>query len=233
VAEQSGNEEYAASRLEVRPAAERLAQAALVRVRARPSGGVRVEDYLTALGAMTGEAAIVAAEIFDVETAGLTPGSPVFGPQINVILSGDTTEIADMAPNSVVGILAREAGVAPALLDQVERVYKLVATSVGKTEWGHVATSLSEDHRPSVLPIQVAFDLRDAADTALEEAGLPRSLRHVPCALALAIGLRQVAAAIDMEVAVTLALEVTFGMAKMAPMPKSVFAQLAAEHRPT
>jgi hypothetical protein len=229
VAEQAGNVEYAAGRPEVRPAAERLAQVALVRVQERPSGRVRVEDYLTALGAITGEAAIVAAEIFEIETAGLTPGSPVFGPQISVILSGDTTEISEIAPNSVVGILAREAGLAAALLDQVERVYKLVATSVGKQDWGHVATSVGEDHRPSVLPIQVAFDLRDAVDTALEEAGLPRTLRHVPCALALAIGLRQVATAIDMEVAVTLALEVTFGMAKMAPMPKSVFARLAAE----
>jgi hypothetical protein len=232
VAEAAGNADYAASRPEVRSAAEKLARIALVRVQARPSGRARVEDFLTVLGAITGEAAIVAAEILDIEAAGVTPGSPVFGPQINVILSGDITDIDGMAPNSVMGILAREAGVPPETLDQVERVYKLVASSVGATDWGYPATSVPGEHQPSVLPIQVAFDLRDAVDEAQKDAGLPRNLMHVPCALALAMGLRQVAAAIDMQVAVTLALEITFGMAKMAPMPKSVFAQFAAAHKP-
>jgi hypothetical protein len=225
------SDEYAASRPAVRAAAELLSQIALVRIQEKPSGRARVEDYLTVLGAMTGEAAVVAAGVFDIESTDLTPGSPVFGPQINAILTGDDVEI-DVPPNSVIGILTRELDDPPATPAEIERLYRLVASNAGETAWGQVATSVPENHRPGVLPIQVAFDLRDAVTAAQTDCGLPGPLRHVPCALALALGLRRVANAMDTRLAVTLALEVTFGMAKMVPMPKSVFAQFAALHKP-
>ncbi len=58
-----------------RSSSERISAAALARV-ADPPGSisVRVEYYLTALGAITGEAAIVAAGI-DIETLDMAPMS--------------------------------------------------------------------------------------------------------------------------------------------------------------
>jgi hypothetical protein len=219
----------------VRAAAERLAAAALVRIQERPSGRARVEDYIAVLGSITGEAALVAAGVFDIETSGLAPGSPVFGPQINEILTGDTDTLGELPPTSVVAVLVRELvpGVVPIeMFDRLGDVYRHVAASVGSAAWGRVATTAGEDHRPTILPIQVAFELRGAVDAAQAAAGLPRNLRHIPCALAPALGLRQVASSIEMRLAVTLALEVTFGVAKMIPMSKAAFNDVAAKAKP-
>ena len=220
----------------VRQAAERLAKTAIVRVQDSETGRVRVEDFLTVLAAVAGEAALtVGIAPTDIETAELIPGSAVFGPQINDVLTGDTAEIKDVRVNCLVGILIKELvpSVVPlSYFDQLERIYKLVASSAGGAAWGHPALTVADDHRPSILPIQVAFEMRGVVDQAMTMAELPPELRYVPCALALASGIRQVAAAIDLSVAVTLALEVTFGMAKMAPMSKAAFEKIASEQRP-
>jgi hypothetical protein len=107
--------------------------------------------------------------------------------------------------------------------------YRSVAANVNKATWGNVTTSMPAANRPGVVPLQVAFELRDAVDAAQSEAGLPRSLRHVVCALALANGLQQVRQACDMKMAVTLAMEVVFGMAKMAPMSRAAFDAVRTE----
>lgn len=81
---------------------------------------------------------------------------------------------------------------------------------------------------PSVLPIRVAFELRPAVDAAVATLNLEPSRRHVPCTYALAEALTQVQAAIDPAVAIRLALEVVFGMAKMVPMSQRAFDAVSA-----
>ena len=61
-------------------------------------------------------------------------------------------------------------------------------------------------------------------DAAIAQAGLKTSQRYIPCVLALAIAIKQVRDAIDMELAVRLALETLFGAAKMMPMSRRAFA---------
>jgi hypothetical protein len=73
-------------------------------------------------------------------------------------------------------------------------------------------------------PIRLAFELRPAVEAACSAAAVTAVQRHLPCALALASGLEQVRDSIDIKVALTLALEVVFGMAKMAPMSRRAFA---------
>ena len=220
----------------VRAAAGVLAAVALERVREPASAmsrvqdpntrGVRVEDYLTVLAAVTGEAALVAAGVLDIETTDIPAGSPVFGDQINAVLTGDTTDLGRIPVDSVVGVLIAELVPATAALDRflsLEAVYRGVAASVGSVAWGSVQTTVPAANQPTVLPIQVAFELRPTVETAVTDAGLPRRLRHVLCASALAVGVKQVRRAIDIDIAVALALEVVFGMAKMAPMSRRAF----------
>ena len=88
-----------------------IREAAIAFVQA--DGGVRVEDYLTCLGALTGEAALAAAG-FDVEGHDLTPGSPLLYEPVNQVLSGDQATVAGSPPGSVVGVLAITAAVAMA-----------------------------------------------------------------------------------------------------------------------
>ncbi|HEX7491037.1 MAG TPA: hypothetical protein VF337_04980 [Candidatus Limnocylindrales bacterium] len=213
---------------EVSAAADHLAEVAIGRVQGK-SGGVRVEDYVTVLAALTGEAALVAAELFDIETTTITPGAAVFGDRINEILTGDQPDATKVPADSVVGILVGELVPGTVALDPflpLDEFYARVAANVGEVPWGNVATSVPEDNTPGVVPLQVAFELRDAVDSAQSASGLPRSLRHVVCAVALAEGLKQVKAACDMNMAVTLAMEVAFGMSKMAPMSRAAFEEV-------
>jgi hypothetical protein len=208
-----------------RAASERLADRAIEWLK-DDAGRVRVEDYLTVLGALAGEAALVAARVLASVPPdhALPPGSAVFGDAINEILTGDTADLASVPPGSLVGIVARE--IVPGLVSagefpRLDELYRNVAANVGKTPWGHVAVSVPDDNRPTVPPLFAAYALRGVVDSAQTEAALPNPLRHVPPALALAHGLRQVDGAIDMEIGVRLALEVVFGTAKLAPLSQA------------
>jgi hypothetical protein len=212
-----------------REASQAIAAAALARVQDPATNRVRVEDYLTALAAITGEAAIVAAGI-DIEALDMPPGAALFGDQINQVLTGDTADMAAVPADTIVGILVAE--LVPkvyALADfgALEDLYRGVAASVGQTEWGTVHLSVGADHAPTVPPIRLAFELRPAVEDACSAAAVTAAQRHQPCALALAGGLEQVGAAIDPRVGLKLALEVVFGMAKMAPMSRRAFADVA------
>ncbi len=192
--------------------------------------GVRVEDYLTALAAATGEAALVDTRLFDIETTDLTPGAAVFGDEINRMLTGDATDLADVPATSVVGVLRD--GLTPATIaadafEPLERWYRLVASNVGSTAWGEVGLTVPVEHRPSVQPLRLAFEMRPAVEAAT--AGLHDAGRRVPCSLALAGGIEGTGQALDIRIALTLALEVVFGMAKMVPMSRRAFEEASAE----
>jgi hypothetical protein len=210
--------------------AKKILEAALARVTDPPgTNRVRVEDYVTAVAAVTGEAAIVAAGI-DIEALDITPGAALFGDQINQVLSGDTTELDKVPPDTIVGILV--ASLVPnvvALADfgSLEDRYRSVAAHVGKQDWGNVYVSVGAHHAPTIPPIRLAFEMRPVVEEACAEAGISAAQRHQPCALALASALDQVKGAIDIKLGLKLALEVVFGMAKMAPMSRRAFVEVA------
>jgi len=228
-----GDAESAAGRPEVRAAAVKVTRAAMGRVQ-EPSRGVKVEDYVTVLASLAGEAALAAAELFDIEATKMPPGAAVFGDKINMVLTGDNADAASAPADSVVGVLMAELvpATAPAeLFWPPDDYYRSVAANVKKAAWGNVTTSVPDANKPRVVPLQVAFELRDAVDAAQSEAGLPRSLRHVVCALALADGLKQVQHACDMGIAVRLAMEIVFGMAKMVPMSRAAFEAVRSDSK--
>ena len=192
----------------------------------RDERGVRVEDYLTALAAATGEAALVDCGLFDIETTDLTPGAAVFGDQINDLLTGDATAVDDAPATSVVGVLRDRlvpGTLTSAAFGSLERLYVLVASNVGTVPWGEVALTVPDDHRPSVPPLRLAFELRPAVETATADL----AERRVACAIALAGGIERTREAVDVGVALTLSLEVAFGMAKTVPMSRRAFEETA------
>ena len=213
-------------------AAQKIIDAALARVADPPgTARVRVEDYLTAVAAVTGEGAIVAAGI-DIESPDMPPGSPLFGDQINQVLTGDTTEFANVRADSIVGILVASLVPNVVALDDfgsLEDLFRSVAEHEADQdrEWGNVYTSVGVDHAPTIPPIRLAFELRPIVEAACLESGIAPAQRHQPCALGLAGALDQVKGAIDVKLGLKLALEVVFGMAKMAPMSRRAFAEVA------
>ena len=209
-----------------------------------PDGRVRVEDYLTALAAATGEASLVDSGLFDIEHTELIPGQGVFGDAINRVLSDDRTSVELAGRLTVVGVLRDELvpEVVPlAAFGSIERLYQHVAEHAANPPWGSIAVTVSEDHLPRVLPIRSAFEMRAVVESESERLGLRvtpigpnRQVdpgRHSLCAAALAAAITQTAGAMDPSVALTLALEVTFGMAKMVPMSKVAFERVRQNSR--
>ncbi len=195
---------------------------------------IRYDDVVAVLASITGEAAIVAAGI-DIERLAATPGGGLMGPAINGILTGDTDDLAAVPPDSIVGILVRELvpdTVSPDVFD-LKRLYVHVASNVGNAPWGYVTTTVPADHQPSVMPLRVAFELRETVHRAQAAAELPATARHVPCAYALAKGLKLARSqGADADILAVLALEVTFSMAKMVPMTRAAMGSAAAGSNP-
>ena len=216
---------------EVRQVAAGLAKEALARVQDPATRGVRVEDYLTVLGAMTGEAVILASGVIDLESSDVAPGSGLFGDEINRLLTGDTADPELVPPDTVVGLLVAE--LVPSVVKRtafgsIEELYRRVAAGVGSVAWGTVPLEVRPENEPTVLPIQVAYDLRPAVDAGMLALRASQAPRHVVCAVALADAIKQTRGAIDPNVAVSLALQVVFGTAKMMPMSMRAFKAVRA-----
>ena len=193
-------------------APDRLRDGALALV--QDERGVRVEDYLASLAAATGEAALATAG-FDVVGHDLTPGAPLFYEPVNHVLTGDVLE--DVPAGSLYGILQGLVDGPPT----PKELYEHVASNVGAAEWGHVTLTLGADHQPWILPLRAAFELRPTVLALESDRGLAVSDRAALAATALRAAIEQVGDAIDRSLAVRLALEVTFGMAKMTPMTQA------------
>jgi hypothetical protein len=110
----------------------------------------------------------------------------------------------------------------------LEDHFRRVAAHVNDAAWGDVALSVTPEHRPRVLPLRAAFELRPAVvhaeaacDGAFECGAIakpPGWGRHVLVGLALGSAIDQTAGALETRVALVLCLETVFAMAKMVPM---------------
>jgi hypothetical protein len=208
---------------DIEAAAVRIRDAALAMVQTA-DGRVRVEDYLTALAAAAGEAALAAAG-FDVENHPLTPGSALFFEPVNAVLTGDPIPAGGAPAGTVWSILLPLAAAIGAPLPDPESLYRHVASTIGDADWGYVATTLPAASQPTVMPLRAAYELRAGIIAAEQAAGGAVEGRHVLVTTALVQAIEQTSAAIDAPTAVRLSCEVLFGMAKTAPMTAAAFAE--------
>ena len=197
-----------------------------------PDGRIRVEDLLSAAGAVCGEACIAAADTFDPENHDFAPGSAVLSDRVNEILSGNAMDWPKTG-DTVFGLVfagAIRGGYViedfPVLAD-VFRVYLAGLGGDDADRWGYVSLSVPADNWPRVPPLRAAFELRGAARTILAEQAGPVSSWPSACGLMVARELARVRGAIDRGIAVRLAVETINGMAKMAPMTDRHFREAA------
>ena len=196
-------------------------------------GRIRVEDLLSAAGAVCGEACIAAAGEFDPEAHDFVPGSAVLSDRVNEILCGNATEWPKTG-DSVLGLVfsgAIRAGYVieefPVLAD-VFRVYLAGLGGGNADRWGFVSLSAPADNWPRTPPLRAAYELRTPVRTILEEFGIPKMAWPAACGLAVVGELRRVHDAIDRGLAVHIAVETINGMAKMAPMTDRLFREAVA-----
>ncbi|MBL8837395.1 MAG: hypothetical protein JNL66_14180 [Alphaproteobacteria bacterium] len=225
---------------------------------ASPEGRVRAEDAISTAAALCGESCIDATGEVDVKTLTILdpsklfmaerqrtlptihPGQYVFSAAVNVFLSGDVAELDAMPPKCVFGVLRdqlRGAGYARADFPEVAKIFSRLARTIDPTNpvmWGRVPLSVPKENRPSIMPLQAAYELRGLVETLAAKMHTgkaeDRFARLALCAYTLAKVLESVRDAIDPKVALTLAFETTNGMAKMAPVPDGAFDD-AEDHR--
>ena len=165
-------------------------------------GRIRVEDLLSAGGAVCGEACIAAAGEFDPESHDFVPGSAVLSDRVNEILCGNATEWAKTG-DSVFGLVfagAIRAGYViedfPILAD-VFRVYLAGLGGGNADRWGYVALSVPGDNWPRMPPLRAAYELRGRVRAILDEHSVPRAAWPAACGLMVARELGRVHSAID------------------------------------
>lgn len=225
---------------------------------ASPDGRVRAEDAIAWAAALCGESCIDATGEIDVRTLTILdptklfmaerqrtlptiyPGQYVFSAAVNAFLSGDVAELDAMPSKCVFGVLRdqlRGTCYARADFPEVAKVFSRLARSIEPANpvmWGRVPLSVPEENRPSIMPLQAAYELRGQVEAlaARMRTGTPddRFARLALCAYTLAKVLESVRDAIDAKVALALAFEITNGMAKMAPVPDGAFDD-AEDHR--
>ena len=195
-------------------------------------GRIRVEDLLSAAGAVCGEACIAAAGEFDPESHDFVPGSAVLSDRVNEILCGNATDWPTTG-DSVFGLVfagAIRAGYViedfPVLAD-VFRVYLAGLGGGNADRWGYVSLSVAVDHWPRTPPLRAAYELRGPAHAILEERGIPKPSWPTAGGLTVARELDRVQTAIERGVGVHIAIETINGMAKMAPMTERHFREAA------
>jgi len=196
-------------------------------------GRIRVEDLLSAAGAVCGEACIAAAGEFDPEAHDFVPGSAVLSDRVNEILCGNATEWPKTG-DSVLGLVfsgAIRAGYVIEdflVLADVFRVYLAGLGGGSADRWGFVSLSAPEDNWPRTPPLRSAYELRGRVRKVLDDYGLPKTAWPAASGLAVARELGRVHDAIDRGLAVHIAVETINGMAKMAPMTDRHFREAAA-----
>ncbi|MEO3937557.1 hypothetical protein V3N99_12465 [Dermatophilaceae bacterium Soc4.6] len=204
--------------------AETRIREAAIRLVQEPGGGVRVEDYVATLAAATAEAALAAAG-FDVEHHDLVPGSLLTYDAVRARLTGDP--VTSPAPvGTVWSLLEPLAGraVPESAFPDAAQLYAQTEHQLISAEPGTVVTTVGADHAPARPPLRQAYELRPAVLETERLFGAAVADRHVVTATALRSAIDQTKSAIDPAIALRLALEVLFGVARLAPMRSDVIA---------
>jgi len=204
--------------------AETRIREAAIRLVQEPGGGVRVEDYVATLAAAAAEAALAAAG-FDVEHHDLVPGSVLTYDAVRARLTGDP--VTRPAPvGTVWSLLEPLAGgtVAASAFPDAAQLYAQAEDHRGAPQPGEVVTTVGADHAPARPPLGQAYALRPAVLETERLFGAAVTDRHIVTASALTSAIDQTKSAIDPAIALRLALEVLFGVVRLAPMTSDRFA---------
>lgn len=202
------------------------------------SNRIRAEDAICAAAAIVGERCIDVAGDYPLRDHDIPPGKRVFSDRANELLCGDNPDVGlDALPSeSIYGIL--EAGLdastyTPERFPTLVSVFSGFAAGIGKTEdWGKVPVTVLRRNHPTIVPLQFAFETRDKIGVVLRPTAADKMRRLAIATKALAALLNQMVGAIESDVALRLAFEITNGMAKTAPMTTKALAaaQEASRH---
>jgi hypothetical protein len=191
-------------------------------------GRIRVEELISASGAILGEAAIARVGEFHPREHNSPPGQGVFSDRMNGLLCGEKN--LDQAPaESIFGDLRNRlvaCGFSVSDLPNLKEVFAHFAGNIGKKEeWGRVPLSIPKDNYPFARPLFAAYQLRAIVDKSLVSLGADSTMRLRAITAVLARALCETRATLAPNIAASLAFETVNGMAKTAPMTDAAIAR--------
>jgi hypothetical protein len=185
---------------------------------------IRTEDAICGAAAIVGERCIDLAAAYPLRDHNIPPGRRVFSDRVNDILCGNITGGGfDLLPtDSIFGQLHRTLNPRTYQAEhfpELGSVFSGYAAGFTKAEdWGHVPVTVPALHHPTILPLQFAYETRSKVDSILAPVATEKERCLRIAVLALADILNHMSGAMPPAVAILLALELTNGMAKTAPM---------------
>lgn len=196
--------------------------------------GVRVEDAVCLMSTIVAEKCIDLAEDYDLYDHDYTPGERILSNQINEILIGDhsTNDWNEIPAESVFGTLFNNLKRLIALdkFPEPTSIFESFVKGIGaEVEWGNIPYTVPEEHFPSLLPLRIGFESREAVDKILNQAKLDKQQRLQILVNALSDVLSQTKEAIDPAISLRLAFELLNGMSKTAPMTVKHFKDATKE----
>ncbi len=192
---------------------------------------VRVEDAICVMATIVGERCIKITNEFSIDNHEFEPGSTIFSKKINELLVGpETIEKWDDLPTDTVFRQMKlklnshfKSDFFPPLAD----IFENFAKNVGKTKWGNLKLSVSEDHRPFILPLQAGYETRAFVNEEINVVDDQYTLRVVINAMcSILIETRK---ALEPSIALPLTFEIINTMSKTATMTDKKMAELLAE----
>jgi len=203
----------------------------------KPRGRYRCEDLVSAIAAFAGEACMRQAAEFDCDNHRFAPGTPVFSQKVNVVLSGDRCDWAQIPATSAFGRIFNmltqhpdgpwSADSFPDVAALYRRFAEARRGTATRESFGKAPLSIPGKHFPVVPPLRAAHNLRCAVFARWPLA--PEPAISVMAQMVLLKILLTIRPHLDEHIALTLALETMNAMAKTAPLLPAHMEESASE----
>lgn len=189
--------------------------------------GVRVEDAICLISTIVAERCIEFTNEFSIYEHEFVPGSAVFSEKMNELLVGPIAlENWNELPKE--SVFARIKSKIDSHFDNssfpsLTGIFENYAENIGKTEWGNLNLSISEDNKPFYLPLQVGYETRKFVDKYINLENNEKTLQITLNALGKI--LIETKIALDSSIALTMTFEIINGMSKTATMTDKKMAE--------
>lgn len=182
--------------------------------------GVRVEDAICLISTIVAERCIVFTNEFSIYEHEFVPGSAVFSEKMNKLLIGPiAVDNWNELPKE--SVFARIKSKIDSHIDNssflsLSEIFENYPKNIGKTEWGNLNLSISENNKPFFLPLQIGYETRKFIDKHINLENNDKTLQIAINALAKI--LIETKMALDSSIALVMTFEIINGMSKTATM---------------
>ena len=182
--------------------------------------GIRIEDSIGLISVIIGERCIAFAGEHSIHDHNLEPGEVLLSKKINNVLVGSSATLAwnTLSENSVFGMiwcnLTSKFDIES--FPSLQPIFDNFDQSVSNEKWANLSLSVPEKYTPSFLQLKAGYKSRSFVENNIYQGDQYNCLCIAIDALCYI--LNETRKAIAPQIALTLACEIIYAMAKTAPM---------------